>query len=817
MRPTSRDQNNDRHRFVDRKEVLTELDHYKDRVSSGEGRCIFLKGETGVGKTRVAEAFLEECESSGFEVLKSRCLYYESSQPYLPFYEALGEYIERDERKKEEVEEDVGPGFIGQAAATSTEDATPMSFIGGGGEEDEIEETSFSDRQNMMFHRVTDLIIDLSKERPVVFFMDDLHWIDDSSAQLLHHLARNISDERVMLFGAYRPEELRYEEERPPLKDTLDRLKEEKVLDIVELSRLDQHALSELVKEYLGREDLSDDFFWTLYRESEGNPFYAIEIVESLMQEGVIDPQSFIWDPEEALSEMSIPSSIKEMTSRKIEDLEKDEKKVLMYASLLGTEFDFQILERVVDMDVIELLDVVDSLETRGLIEEVERPGQKEVYRFHHTQTKTIINEDMGKSRKRVSHKKIGEILEDFYENELERHYFELSRHFFEGRDYEKAYGYSKKAAENALQGLDIATAIDLFERALKSLRKTGSLGAQDDEEYEVLRRLGGLYSDRNDWDSAKRIYDEMVKRGKKEGNDEMRTRGLIGLGELSNDTGEYEKAEEYFEKALKMCEDMKDLEGIARSYRGIGYVYWRAGEFEKAKAHYQQALEKAREADSDKELALNYLHLAIVYGQMGEHDRSIDHFKMSLPPLKARDSYRQLARAHNNLGDQYMKKEELDKAIEFFDKCVEYAEKIDNKRFMGWGSFNAAEAYTRMGEIEKAAEYLEGVRELMKEIDDEIGLAAVHHIKGMIAQKEGRVDEAIQRYKNSLDIMEDLEVPFNKAEYRVDLGIAYKEKDEFEKAREHLEGAKQTLEEIDAAGKFLDKAEEALEDLPGS
>ncbi len=79
--------------FVDREEELNELDHFKDIVASGEGRFVLLAGETGVGKTRLAEKFLERCEEDNFNVFKSRCLYYESTEPYLPFYEALEEHF----------------------------------------------------------------------------------------------------------------------------------------------------------------------------------------------------------------------------------------------------------------------------------------------------------------------------------------------------------------------------------------------------------------------------------------------------------------------------------------------------------------------------------------------------------------------------------------------------------------------------------------------------------------------------------------------------------------------------------------------------
>lgn len=799
--------------LIGRDDILTELDHYKDIAASGESMCVFLKGETGVGKTRVAEEFLEGCDDDGFEVLRGRCLYYESTDPYLTFYEALDEYLEGEE-KETEVQE-LGPGFIGQPIEADSTDTTTMSFIMGEQEDQEIdEETSFTDRQDLMFTRITELFKDISEEHPVVFFIDDLQWIDDSSAQLLHHLARNLTEDKVMILGAYRPEELLHEEERLPLEDTLSRMKEERIVEIVEIPRLDQPSVSEMVKNHLQRQDLPEEFIWTLYRESEGNPFYVKEILDSMMKEGVIDPHSFTWDPHEELSNITIPSSIKDITTRKIDDLDRDEKKVLMFASLIGTEFDFRILEEVMDIDVIELLDIIDSLKEQGIIDEVEDVDE-EIYRFHHMQTRTILYEEMSRSRKRVSHRRIGEILEDFYEDELEEHYFELSQHFYEAREYEKAYRYSKKAGEKALQSLDIYRGRDYFEKALESLRRAKGIEDSSEKEIELMKMLGSIYSDIPEWDTAREIYEEVLKNARNIDDKYEEGRGLMRLGHVYKYMGEYDKAEEYLNEGLDICEELDDLSGIAQCNRGLGYVKWREGLFKKAERHYQEAIEKAKKADDDKELALNYLNLANVYAQRGEHEKGIQFYQKSLPPLEARNIYRELARAHNNLGDQYMKKEEWDKAIEYFDRCIEYAEKIDNKSYYGWGSFNAAEAYSKKGETEKGWEYIEGIEELMDEIDDHIGLAAVHHKKGLLHEVDGELDEAIERYKKALETMEPYDVPFNTAEYRLDLGLAYRDKGEVEKARELIEKAYKTITELGATEKFEKKARDALDSLP--
>ncbi|MFW5946594.1 MAG: tetratricopeptide repeat protein [Candidatus Natronoplasma sp.] len=794
--------------FVDREEELKELDHFKNKVSSEEGRFVLLGGETGVGKTRLAQKFLERCKDDDFDVFKSRCLYYESTEPYLPFYEALEEYFEEEE------EEDFGPGFVNPNFSPSSKPA-PMSMIGrtDRSSDDNID-ISFTDQQEMMFNRVSDLLIDLSKKSPLVFFMDDLQWIDKSSAQLMHHLARKVSDNRILFFGAYRQDELKYVEEDLPMKETLSRLREEDTVRLIELSRLDQPSVSELVRSYINRDDLPEDFIWTIYRETEGNPFYIVEILNSMMQEGVIEPDSYDWDPEEELSNISIPSSIMDMTNRKIERLDRDEKKVLYFAALLGNEFNFEILEKIIDMDVISLLDIIDRLMDQGIIEEVKGTSD-EIYRFDHLQTRTALREDMARSRKRVSHQKIGNAIEEFYKDEIEDHYYELSMHFYKGKEYEKAYEYSKKSGENSLQSLDITRAIDNFEKALYSLRKSRGIENAEVKEMDLLKRTGKLYFDMSEWETSRIVYEELKNKAKEAGDKNMRALAMRRLGHVYRQMENYEEAEDYFRSSLEIAEDMvEEKEGISECYRGLGYIRWREGKLEESQEHYEKAIQKAKEEGNNKELALNYVDIGNVFAWRGEHEKAMQHYKKGLPILEEREVYDKLAKVHNNMGDQHLEKGGYDKAIEEFEKCIDYAQQIGNQQFIAWGSFNAAEALAKKGDTERALEHLKVAKDKIEKLDEKIGLAGLKRVKGMIKRSEGDLDGAIKLYKETEEVMKGFNVPFTEAREKVELGKAYKERGDYDEARKSLLEAKKNYEKVGAGKRYIEEIEEIMEEL---
>jgi len=499
--------------LVDREKILNELRNYKEEVSSGRGKCILLKGEIGIGKTRLVEEFLNDCSNEKFEVLWGRGLYYEGTQPFLPFDRAFAEYFER--QKGDVEEKDTKDSTKNEPANSKQSNGKPMSFLAGG-EDDFLETPPDIDREDlelnsvtevfkedkwknwkmtlqkkdMIFSKITELLKDMSHYQPIALFIDDLQWIDKSSANLINHLAGNIRENRILLLGAYRDGELQCK--HPPFKDSLRRMREEKLVDIIELPRFDQESTSEFVKDYLGREKISGDFFQWIYRESEGNPYYVKEILDLMKKEGFIFFPSTTDNLEKRLSEMDIPSSIKEITNRKMEGLDNEEKNVLRFASLLGTEFDFDILEKTVKIDTLELADILENLENRCLIEEVDDKTGEVLYRFHHSQTRKVIERDMSQSRKKIFYKIIGEALEESQKSEIKDYYSKLCKCFFEGKNFKKCYEYSKKAGEEALRRSDRTAAVNHFESALQALRKAKDIEDMEEKEQEISKKIGG-------------------------------------------------------------------------------------------------------------------------------------------------------------------------------------------------------------------------------------------------------------------------------------------------------------------------------------
>jgi len=796
--------------FVNRWAELDELKEYMKETLRSNGQFVLLKGEAGVGKTRIALEFSQECKKNDFNFLWGRCLYHESTDPYIPFIEALGDHIKKGESDNSTKS---GSGYVGlgASAASSSSDARPISLVGLGSSSNEVDSISISDEREVMFTKILRLIKELSNEQPLLLFFDDLQWIDDSSSQLLHFLIRNIFEQRVLIIGAYRPEELKTHGKRKPLEILLDRTKQEGIVDIIEIDRLGFQPVSEMVRNKLQTKDLPESFLLTIYKETEGNPYYVVEILDSMVEEGVINPYSYNWNPQEELIDISIPSSIKDITSRRIERLDETEKKVMMYAAVVGNEFNFEVLEKSIDMDVLELLDTCEELENHNIISEM-KDAEEEIYRFNHLQLRNTIYENMGKTRKRILNKQIGEAIEEYYE-ELENHYYSLSRHFHEGKVYDKAYDYSMKAAERALNTFAIETAIRYLDTALDSLRKSNDIDDEDEKKISILTRIGELAYDISNTEKALEAFNSLLDLSEENGDDKKKADSLRWIAHTYRDSQEFQKAHDLYNRALEIYKDIDEDKGIADTKRGLGYLLWREGRFDEAIELYGHVVEIAKDIDEKQILSLTYIEMGNIYAQRGYNDKAIEYYERSVPPLKEHNGYKNIARAYNNMGDQYMKKGDWEDAIEHFIKAVENAKKIGDKRFIGWGYFNLGEALARKGNSEKAREYVDKAEKVMKPLTETIGLSSLNRVRAIIHRMEGDYAEALASMEIAKDYLKDLDIPFAEAENEYECGRIYKEIGEIKKAKNRLEKARQMFRDL-GASQYLDKVEEHLSSL---
>ncbi|MEM3444668.1 MAG: tetratricopeptide repeat protein [Thermoplasmata archaeon] len=811
-------------KFVNRVEEFEALKGHLTEMLKGNGRFVVITGEAGMGKTRLVEELKNYAQPLGVKFYKGRCLYIENSDPYLPLIDALNQYFEESSAEKPDMSEEVitPVGLLSGAPVVKAEDGdvgfVPIALSA----HEEVEGTKTVERIKMdterdrMFGTITDLLIDISKVHPITIFIDDLQWADTGTLQLIHYIARNIKQARVLLLGAYRPEDLQeHEGGIHPLLEIFQRMGLERLYYQINLTRLKyEHAL-ELVKDLLQNEDISPKFMKRLYFETDGNPFFIEELCNTLLEEGIVKPGVYTWDLGVDWERVMLPNTIKDVISRRIAKLDETSKKILMYAATIGYEFDFHVLQKAVEMDEMEILDPLDKLISMKLIRESETAH--ETYMFEHAQIRSVVYESLSKSRLRIMHKKLGEIIEEMYtaKNAIDDVVFVLARHFTLGKVNDKALMYNIKAGEKARKLYAYQEALSYFTTALQIMEEEGAEGSieRNKQLIQLLQTTGELCVLLGKWDDAIKNFERIVEICERINDERSKAYAMVALGNIRRTRGEFENAKKCFEEALKSFEKTKDLRGIADGYRGLGYILWRQGKYDAAINSYNIAMKNIIQVGDLRRLGTMFIEMGNIYGDKGNVSKAEEYYKKAIEELKKVNDMNELARAHNNLGDLYLQEGNYQLALENFEKSREYAEKIGNIDWIGWAFFNMAEVYIRQGEIQKARVCNTRARPLMESINDRVGLQAVLRIEGTILGKEGKYQEALEKLKEALALVRDLQIPYNEAETLIAYGEVLHNMGDVNGAMEAFMKAKEIFQQI-GASKNVEKVSNLINKL---
>jgi tetratricopeptide (TPR) repeat protein len=485
-------------RFVGRHEEMEQLKDALDGALSGKAALIFVAGEPGIGKTRLAEEFAVYARLRGAHVLSGRAYEGGSSLPYTPFVEALRQYTRS--RPDGELRTQLGPG--------APEIATLVSEIRQ--RFPDIEDAPKLDPEAerlRLFESVTEFLRNASAAAPIVLHLDDLHWADKPTLLLLQHLAQRTARDRLLVLGAYRDVELA---RGHPLSETLGALRRLPNYRRVLLRGLPQDSINDLLSAIGPSEEgptRRQALAAALYRETEGNPFFIREVMAHLVETGKIVHEKGGWVGRVAsLSELGIPEGIREVIGRRLSRLSDGCNRMLALASTMTGGFTWDALKAIAGVTSADprvgaglappadprvgaglappaegvgaspteahLLDLLEEALAAQLISERKEEGAGR-YDFTHALIRQTLYEELSTPRRVLLHRQIGEALEKLYAANREPHLAELAHHFYQaapGGDVEKAIDYARRAGDRAASLFAHEEAIAQYERALQMI-----------------------------------------------------------------------------------------------------------------------------------------------------------------------------------------------------------------------------------------------------------------------------------------------------------------------------------------------------------
>jgi len=785
--------------LIDRVEEMDLLRGAVDRAVRGEGGgVVFLHGEAGIGKTRLSRELEAYARLRGMQVLCGRCpalFRMDGVPPYVLWSEVIKDYLQAC--APEQLYKVIG-FYPSEVCKLVPEVRQKLGII------PESPPISPEHGRDRLFEAVSQFIINISKEAPLLVVLDDLQWTDQSSLLLLHYLARGVSKEPLLFLGNYRDTDI---DQRHPLSPVLTELNRERLLQSVPLKRMPFNDVSEMIKQILEQDDVPREFCELIYEKTRGNPFFVEEVIKSLKEEEVIYREENKWRIKE-VSRIEFPETIKSVVKTRIARLDDECQNVLTTASFVGRDFNFEALRGVTGFEEDKLLEIMEKMLKTGLVKERLIRGE-EVYSFADVIVRDVVHEEVSLLRHKKLHGTVGCALEKVYTKNIDDHLGELAYHFLEGGDKDKALNYFLKAGEKAEKIYAHSEAASYFQSALRLLEeKEGDLG----EKARILERLGdikGIVGERDAcmkyWNDALLLWEQLDEKGKA-------SRLHYKMGYALWEAGDIEKAIEHCEKALKIYVKILETEPesveSASLYIDMAYMYWIIGDNAKIISCAEKALELAKKLNAFEVIAHAYRLLG-TYAK--DKKKGIEYLEKAVKIALDNGYIFRAARAYYFLAHR-LPAEENERRLECLEKGLELAKKAGYIAFQSEIGAHLARAYLSMGNVNKAVPLLEESVALGRKTAYIPQLSMSLDWLGYAYQVLGEWNKSEQYYQEALSISQGLDkYPRLRFFSYASLGLFHLDKGEYTKAKEFFEKMYDVFEKArvemshlgDAAGRF--------------
>ena len=432
--------------LIGREEPLTLLEDALLSARRGEGSVVALAGEAGVGKTRLATELTDQAGRIGVQVMTGGCAEADLALPYLPFLEALGNFIAGCDVQM--LREALGPArdelaqLFPQLGSTT---ATPAAMEGG---------------KLRLFEAILTLLQIAAGDSGLLLIVEDLHWADASTRELLDYLTRRVKQIPIMVLVTYRRDEMH---RKHPLAPVIQGWKRSHLALVIELDPLDAQGIEDMVRAILDEREVSADFRDFLHERTEGNPFVLEEMLKEAIDRGDVYRTETGWD-RKTIDEIGIPTSVADNIMLRVERLDPDQADVLRAAAVLGRSFGYDTLREISGADEREIQTAIEAFVRQQLVED--DPHAKGRYWFRHALTREAIYDDLILPRRERLHARAAEILRAAGAPAAE-----IAGHLLQAGATEEAVPLLTKAAGEAMERSGYEEAVALYERALPHLK----------------------------------------------------------------------------------------------------------------------------------------------------------------------------------------------------------------------------------------------------------------------------------------------------------------------------------------------------------
>ncbi|HCC08136.1 MAG TPA: hypothetical protein DEP72_08290 [Clostridiales bacterium] len=811
-------------RMIGREDEFDKIRALAKYAQNGQGNICLIAGEAGVGKSRFVEEVKNYVHANEGLFISGRCVNKENKEPYYPFKLAIDEYVKKfeklndDEHQKEVMRIKENIGDLGEIIVKINPEIKKII-----GEQKPLIELD-KDKENKRFMMVAaDFFSKLVGEnRLCLIYLDDLQWADDATLNLLREILYKIKYSNLLILGTYRDNEIKE-------GHLLEKIKSEAVdnkysLITIELKKLNVDKIRKLISNTLGeREENLKELAIYIYDKSDGNPYFAINILHDLVSEKAIVFEKGSWIKNWGMiKSLNVSDTLVDMVLKRIEKITNEQKKLMCIASVIGREFNKStIYELVKDLKQEEIIKILDQLIEIGLVEENKSNGN---LLFVHDRVRDAFFILIDEDEKKETHNKIAKILERY---DTESFIFDLLHHYVEAQNDDNVLKYIFLAAKKAKESYSNEDAIKYYEIGLKLLYKK-NLG-ESKEWLDSSENLSEIYLTIGKIDETITICGNILEFKETKLEKAMIYRKL-GIAYLKK--GDFNLCEENLNNALKLLgeeiplnkldltiktlkelilriilglsanREIKEKKHIENKYLEIINIYimlnwmYALNDTKKFVCNILRMINLSEtKIGKSKEYSISLSGYASMFMSMSFFGTAINIYKRS---LKIRDEFHDeqgKAQSYQFLGYCYSWKGEYEKSMEYFKKAEEIYKTIGDLWelcvvYQGYGYI-----YEYYGMYDSALKYFHMRLDLCKEVGDNYNISSCEEDISRCLSKKGLISEAEKYVTSSLEISKKNKISFIYCCATADYGILEMEKSNYESAISHLSEAKALYE----------------------
>jgi class 3 adenylate cyclase/tetratricopeptide (TPR) repeat protein len=690
--------------LVGRQGELASLEELFYKAKSGYGQVAFVVGDAGIGKSRLVLELRRRLAQAGERPLwlEGRCVSFGEAIPFLPVLDQLRESFGIEENDGEP--EIIAKVEDGMRSLGGLEEQIPYVryLLGVDPGDPSVRAMDAEPRRKRTFDAVRQTGLRGASRRPIVFVIEDLHWVDRSTEEYVGSVMDSIATTPQLLilthrFGYAHPFGTR------------------SFHTMVTLRTLSEGETLAMAGRVLGTEQFPAELKAALVEKAEGVPLFVEEVTKTLLDLGVLRREDGGYRMAKGIAEVSIPDTIQGIIMARLDRLGENGKRTVQLASVIGRQFVHRLLARVADLPgqlegLINELKQLEIIYEQGLLTE---PG----YVFKHAVIQDVAYQSLLRERRKELHRAVAHAIEELYAERLAEHYGELAHHFFHAEEWQRALEYSAIAGERAGDAFANAEARKHYARAVDASERVGA-ALPAATAADVRAKYAAVLSVLGEYTSAVDEYERALELARLAVDRQREIDILVGLGTAHAFAHRPEPALQHIDEALAVARDVGDLgsqafchgrrllvqaggwgrlveteEGLEQALHLLPEIadpkrraetliwpatvlQWRA-DFARAEGYLREAVELAEREHAGHAFGQAAWHLGHAKTATGDYEEALGWYRRLGDYAFAAGDALLMARAQNPVGGVHLELFDADEAIRLCHEGDEIAQKV--------------------------------------------------------------------------------------------------------------------------------------------